>query len=130
MWDTLCARRFGRVARQYRDRDREGILCSRVQQQRSSLDSRTLGLLTRLDGPGSVAPKKVGTDAGVAPLFGIGDSNSYRPLTGAGLGSDDATGVYHHGLITFAGGENNRDSASFEIYRARGPARPRMKRCR
>ncbi len=85
-----------------------------------ALDSRTLGLLARLDGPGSVAPKKTGTDAGVAPLFGIGDSNSYRPLTGAGLGSDDATGVYHHGLITFAGGEPVYDCATHALIGAVG----------
>jgi uncharacterized protein GlcG (DUF336 family) len=85
-----------------------------------ALDSRTLGLLTRIDGPGSVAPKRIGTDAGVAPLFGIGDSNPYRPLTGSGLGSDDATGIYHHGLITFAGGQPVYDCSSHALLGAVG----------
>ena len=35
----------------------------------------------------------------------IGNSNVYRSLTGSGLGSDDAVGGYHHGIITFAGGQ-------------------------
>jgi len=85
-----------------------------------ALDSRTLGLLTRIDGPGSKAPKTTGTDVGVAPLFGIGDSNPYRPLTGAGLGSDDATGIYHHGLITFAGGQPVYDCTSHALLGAVG----------
>lgn len=85
-----------------------------------ALDSRTLGLLTRIDGPGSVAPKRIGTDAGVAPLFGIGDSNPFRPLTGSGLGSDDATGIYHHGLITFAGGQPVYDCSTHALLGAVG----------
>ena len=85
-----------------------------------ALDSRTLSLLSRMDGPGSVAPKRIGTDAGVAPLFGIGDSNSYRPLTGSGLGSDDATGIYHHGVITFAGGQPVYDCTSHALLGAVG----------
>ena len=85
-----------------------------------ALDSRTLGLLSRMDGPGSVAPKRIGTDAGVAPLFGIGDSNSFRPLTGSGLGSDDATGIYHHGIITFAGGQPVYDCSTHVLLGAVG----------
>ena len=85
-----------------------------------ALDSRTLGLLSRIDGPGSVAPKRIGTDAGVAPLFGIGDSNSFRPLTGSGLGSDDATGIYHHGIITFAGGQPVYDCSTHALLGAVG----------
>jgi len=85
-----------------------------------ALDSRTLGLLARMDGPGSVAPKKIGTDGGVAPLFGIGDSNSYRPLTGSGLGGDDGTGIYHHGIITFAGGQPVYDCTSHTLLGAVG----------
>jgi uncharacterized protein GlcG (DUF336 family) len=85
-----------------------------------ALDSRTLGLLTRIDGPGSKAPKRTGTDTGVAPLFGIGDSNPYRPLTGSGLGNDDATGIYHHGLITFAGGQPVYDCSTHALLGAVG----------
>lgn len=53
----------------------------------NALSSRIIGLLARQDGPGSKDPKDIGTDAGVAPLFGIGDSNRDRL-----------------GIITFAGG--------------------------
>jgi uncharacterized protein GlcG (DUF336 family) len=70
-----------------------------------ALDTLTLGLLTRTDGLGVPGKPKVGHDAGVAPLWGIGDSNPYRPVNGASLGGDDATGQYHHGIITFAGGQ-------------------------
>jgi uncharacterized protein GlcG (DUF336 family) len=51
------------------------------------LSSRVIGLLARQDGPGLTNPTDIGTDAGVAPLFGIGDSNRDRL-----------------GIITFAGG--------------------------
>src|SRR5665213_213297 len=71
----------------------------------TALDSRTVGLVTRQDGPGSTAPGSIGTDAGVAPLWGIGDSNPYRSAFGFYQGSDDAPGGYHHGIITFAGGQ-------------------------
>lgn len=53
----------------------------------NSLSSRIIGLLARQDGPGSTVPADIGTDAGVAPLFGIGNSNRERL-----------------GIITFAGG--------------------------
>ena len=85
-----------------------------------ALDSRTLGLLARQDGPGKVSPKKIGTDAGVAPLFGIGASNSYRPLTGSGLGSDDGVGAFHHGIITFAGGQPVYDCSTHALLGAVG----------
>ena len=45
------------------------------------------------------------TDAGVAPLWGLGASNPYRSEFGFGLGGDDGLGGYHHGIITFAGGQ-------------------------
>lgn len=69
-----------------------------------ALDSKTIGLLARPDGPGSTAAADIGTNAGVASLFGIGHTNPYRPLTGAGVG-DDRTGKRHHGIVTFAGGQ-------------------------
>jgi uncharacterized protein GlcG (DUF336 family) len=65
-----------------------------------ALDSRTVGLLARLDVPQLGAPNP-GTNTGPAPLFGIGDTNLYRPLTGTPV--DDAVGLRHHGLVTFAG---------------------------
>ena len=37
-----------------------------------ALDSKTVGLLARQDGPGSTASVDIGTNAGVAPLFGLG----------------------------------------------------------
>jgi len=69
-----------------------------------ALDSKTIGLLARPDGPGSTAAAAIGTDAGVAPLFGIGNTNPFRPLTGVGA-VDDRTGLRHHGIVTFAGGQ-------------------------
>ena len=68
------------------------------------LDSKTIGLLARPDGPGSTAPAAIGTNAGVAPLFGLGNTNPFRPLTGLGA-LDDRTGLRHHGIVTFAGGQ-------------------------
>jgi uncharacterized protein GlcG (DUF336 family) len=53
----------------------------------NALSSRGIGLAARKDGPGSTVPADIGTDQGVAPLFGIGDSNRERL-----------------GIITFAGG--------------------------
>jgi uncharacterized protein GlcG (DUF336 family) len=69
-----------------------------------ALDSKTIGLLARPDGPGSTAPADIGTDSGVAPLFGIGNTNPFRPVTGVAA-VDDATGLRHHGIVTFAGGQ-------------------------
>jgi uncharacterized protein GlcG (DUF336 family) len=57
-----------------------------------ALDSRTIGELAR-------------TDKGTAPLFGIGDTNPFRPPFGFGLGTDDFVGGFHHGIVTFPGGE-------------------------
>ena len=68
-----------------------------------ALDSRTIGLLARTDGPGKKGPHDIGTDAGVAPLFGIGNTNPFRPL--AGTVGDDNTGARHRGIVTFAGGQ-------------------------
>jgi uncharacterized protein GlcG (DUF336 family) len=71
-----------------------------------ALDSKTVGLVTRQDGPGLTTPGTViGTDAGVAPLWGLSASNPYRSAFGFFQGSDDVPGGYHHGIITFAGGQ-------------------------
>jgi hypothetical protein len=40
-----------------------------------ALDSKTVGLLARQDGPGSTAPADIGTNAGVASLFGVGNTS-------------------------------------------------------
>jgi uncharacterized protein GlcG (DUF336 family) len=69
-----------------------------------ALDSKTIGLLARPDGPGSTAASDIGTNVGVAPLFGIGNTNPYRPGTGH-TPQDDAVGVRHRGIVTFAGGQ-------------------------
>jgi uncharacterized protein GlcG (DUF336 family) len=69
------------------------------------LDSRTVGLVTRPDGPGLTGSTDIGTDAGVAPLWGLSASNPYRSAFGFFQGSDDFPGSYHHGIITFAGGQ-------------------------
>jgi uncharacterized protein GlcG (DUF336 family) len=71
-----------------------------------ALDSRTVGLASRTDiclfGP-CTAP---GTDKGPAPLFGLGNTNPFRPGTGdPSLSPDDKTGLKHHGIVTFAGGQ-------------------------
>jgi uncharacterized protein GlcG (DUF336 family) len=70
-----------------------------------ALNSKTVGLVTRPDGPGSTLLADIGTDAGVAPLWGLGASNPYRSAFGWSEGGDDVLGTYHHGIITFAGGE-------------------------
>lgn len=71
-----------------------------------ALDSRSIGLLARQDGPGATTPPTIiGMDGGVAPLFGIGDTNPFRSTFGFGLGGDDFLGGYHHGIVTFAGGQ-------------------------
>ena len=70
-----------------------------------AVTSRAIGLLARQDGPGSTAPTDIGTDIGVASLFGIGNTNLYRPLVGAlSLQPDDQRSQKHHGIVTFAGG--------------------------
>jgi len=68
-----------------------------------ALDSKTIGLLSRPDGPGSTAAGNIGTNAGVAPLFGLGNTNPFRPPTG--FPADDTAGLRHHGIVTFAGGQ-------------------------
>ena len=70
-----------------------------------NVDSRAIGLLSRTDGPGSKAPSDIGHDDGVAPLWGIGNGNPFRPPFGSSLGTDDSPGDFHHGIITFAGGQ-------------------------
>jgi uncharacterized protein GlcG (DUF336 family) len=67
-----------------------------------ALTSRTVGLLTRPDGPGSTVSTDIGTDVGVAPLWGLGNTNPFRTLNG-GPG-DDSVGLRHRGIVTFAGG--------------------------
>jgi hypothetical protein len=59
-------------------------------------------MLSRLDVP-QLGAADLGTKAGPAPLFGIGDMNLYRPLVGTHV--DDVLGLRHHGLVTFAGGQ-------------------------
>ncbi len=75
-----------------------------------ALDSRTVGLLTRQDGPGSTLSTDIGTDKGVAPLWGLGNSNPFRTLSGTD--DDDNPGARHHGIITFAGGQPVYDCSS------------------
>ncbi len=78
-----------------------------------ALDSKTIGLLSRRDGPGSTLPADIGTDAGVAPLWGIGNTNPFRTL-GGGPG-DDSLGKRHHGIVTFAGGQPVYDCTSHKL---------------
>jgi uncharacterized protein GlcG (DUF336 family) len=67
-----------------------------------AVDSRAVGLLSRTDAGGAGAP---GSDTGPGPLWGIGNSNPLRPPFGFGRGTDDSVGGFHHGIITFAGGQ-------------------------
>ncbi len=78
-----------------------------------ALDSKTIGLLSRRDGPGSTSSTDIGTDAGVAPLWGIGNTNPFRTL-GGGPG-DDSLGKQHHGIVTFAGGQPVYDCTSHQL---------------
>ncbi len=75
-----------------------------------ALDSRTVGLLTRPDGPGLTTPSDIGTDKGVAPLWGLGDTNPFRTLWGGA--SDDFPNRRHRGIVTFAGGQPVYDCSS------------------
>jgi uncharacterized protein GlcG (DUF336 family) len=84
-----------------------------------ALNTFSLGLASRPDAPG-VNPSDVGHDDGPAPLWGIGNSNPYRPLTGKGADRDDALSKYHHGIITFAGGEPVYDCTSHQLLGAVG----------
>jgi uncharacterized protein GlcG (DUF336 family) len=67
-----------------------------------ALDSRTIGFLARTD---DGLTGSVGSDTGPAPLFGIGDTNPFRSVVGSALGFDDKGGKFHHGIVTFAGGQ-------------------------
>jgi uncharacterized protein GlcG (DUF336 family) len=82
-----------------------------------ALNTYHLGLASRPDGGGAGA---VGTDDGPAPLWGIGNSNPYRPLTGSGGNPDDGLRKFHHGIITFAGGEPVYDCSSHLLIGAVG----------
>jgi uncharacterized protein GlcG (DUF336 family) len=83
-----------------------------------ALNTFNLGLASRPDGGGD--PSQVGHDAGPAPLWGIGDSNPYRPVIGTDGHPDDAVNKYHHGIITFAGGEPVYDCTSHLLLGAIG----------
>jgi hypothetical protein len=74
-------------------------------------------MLSRLDVPqlGAADP---GKNAGPAPLFGIGDTNLYRPLVGTH--ADDALGLRQHGLVTFAGGQPVFDCQAGRLLGGRG----------
>jgi uncharacterized protein GlcG (DUF336 family) len=77
------------------------------------LDSKTVGLLTRPDGPGSTLPADIGTDKGVAPLWGLGNTNPFRTLLGNA--SDDFPNRRHRGIVTFAGGQPVYDCSSHTL---------------
>jgi uncharacterized protein GlcG (DUF336 family) len=83
-----------------------------------ALNTFELGLASRPDAGGN--PSEVGHDSGPAPLWGIGNSNPYRLLTGKGGNPDDALHKYHHGIITFAGGEPVYDCSSHLLLGAVG----------
>jgi uncharacterized protein GlcG (DUF336 family) len=72
----------------------------------AALDGKTVGLLARQDGLGSTASADIGTNKGVASLFGLGNTNPFRPGIGdPSLSPDDARSSKHHGIVTFAGGQ-------------------------
>jgi uncharacterized protein GlcG (DUF336 family) len=78
-----------------------------------ALDSKTVGLLARQDGPGDPDSTVIGTNAGVAPLFGIGDTNLYtRFFNGP---NEVFLGRTHQGIVTFAGGQPVYDCGSGEL---------------
>jgi hypothetical protein len=58
-------------------------------------------MLSLLDVP-QLGVANPGTNAALAPLVGMGDTNLYSPLVGTHI--DDALGLRHRGLVTFAGG--------------------------
>jgi uncharacterized protein GlcG (DUF336 family) len=106
--DTGGSRRapgFRRLARQHRDCDCQGLHRVAFSSNDLALDSKTVGLVMRPDGPGSTMPADIGTDTGVAPLWDLSASNPYRSVFGFFQGGDDVLGGYHHGIITFAGGQ-------------------------
>jgi uncharacterized protein GlcG (DUF336 family) len=72
----------------------------------AALDSKTVGLLSRPDGGCLATPCTApGTDGGPAQLWGVGDTNPFRPGVGDPALSDDKAGSKHHGIVTFAGGQ-------------------------
>jgi uncharacterized protein GlcG (DUF336 family) len=78
-----------------------------------ALDSKTVGLLARKDGPGSTDSADIGTNAGVASLFGIGDTNLYtRFFNGP---NEVLLGRKHQGIVTFAGGQPAYDCTTGEL---------------
>ena len=79
-----------------------------------ALDSKTVGLLARQDGPGKKNPNTIGTGEGVAPLFGIGDTNLYTRFFG-GSGDEVFLGEKHLGIVTFAGGQPAYDCNTGEL---------------
>ena len=79
-----------------------------------ALDSKTVGLLARQDGPGMKNPSRIGTNAGVAPLFGIGDTNLYTRFFD-GAGAEVFERRKHQGIVTFAGGQPVYDCETGEL---------------
>jgi uncharacterized protein GlcG (DUF336 family) len=79
----------------------------------AAIDSKTVGLLSRPDcnsGSGTQGCvgdlKQISTNAGPAPLWGVGNTNPFRPGVGdPSLHPDDKTAAKHHGIVTFAGGQ-------------------------
>jgi len=54
-------------------------------------------------------------------LFGIGNTNPYRPLTGSrSLSPDDRRSQKHHGIVTFGGGEPVYNCATGDLLGAVG----------
>ena len=80
----------------------------------AALDSKTVGLLAREDGPGKKNPNRIGTGEGVAPLFGIGDTNPYTRFFDDN-GDEVFLGAKHLGIVTFAGGQPVYDCDTGEL---------------
>jgi uncharacterized protein GlcG (DUF336 family) len=77
-----------------------------VSSDENALDSKTVGLLSRTDVCLFGKCGAAGTDGGPAPLWGIGNTNPFRPGVGdPSLNPDDKAGSKHHGIVTFAGGQ-------------------------
>ncbi len=78
-----------------------------------ALTSKMVGLASRPDcnstsgTPGCTGDlTMIGTNAGPASLWGVGNTNPFRPGVGnPSQHPDDKTGSKHHGIVTFAGGE-------------------------
>jgi uncharacterized protein GlcG (DUF336 family) len=75
----------------------------------AALNSKQVGLLSRPDGclnPLTPCNTDIpGSDGGPAPLWGVGNTNPFRPGVGDPALSDDKAGSKHHGIVTFAGGQ-------------------------